>query len=63
MYTLEKVGFAFTLTIVFFALKFIFEYLYTYVVGPVVNKVHYTSKGKWARKYLHNLLFFASLFL
>ncbi|XP_052739040.1 very-long-chain 3-oxoacyl-CoA reductase-B [Bicyclus anynana] len=45
---LEKCGIVFLLFIVVFLLKCVIKLVYTYVIGPAVNKVDFKSKGKWA---------------
>ncbi|CAK1541705.1 unnamed protein product [Leptosia nina] len=45
---LEKLGLAFLIAVVFYIVKSIVNLVYTYIIGPVVNKVDFKSKGKWA---------------
>ncbi|KAJ2937376.1 hypothetical protein O0L34_g14240 [Tuta absoluta] len=46
--SLEKWGIAFLVFIVFYVVKLLFSVLYTYAIGPALNKVDFKSKGKWA---------------
>ncbi|KAI5638787.1 short chain dehydrogenase domain-containing protein [Phthorimaea operculella] len=46
--SLEKWGIAFLVFIVLYVVKFLFSVFYTYAIGPVLNKVDFKSKGKWA---------------
>lgn len=55
--SLEKLGIVFLVFLVVYLLKFVFSVLYTYALGPALNKVNFKTKGKWACK------FFSSLFL
>lgn len=32
--------------------KCLFDTIYTYAIGPVVNKVNFKDQGKWACEYL-----------
>lgn len=50
--SLEKIAIVLLLAILIYFVKLIFQIVYTYAIGPVVNKVDFKSKGKWARKYL-----------
>lgn len=47
---LEKFGIAFLVAIILYILNYVLQLVYTYVVGPAVNKVDFKSKGQWARK-------------
>lgn len=48
---LEKIAIVLLAAILLYFVKLIFKTVYTYAIGPVVNKVDFKSKGKWARKY------------
>ncbi|CAK1590233.1 unnamed protein product [Parnassius mnemosyne] len=45
---LEKLGITFLAAILFTILINVLKFVYTYVVGPTMNKVDFKSKGKWA---------------
>ncbi|CAG5022713.1 unnamed protein product [Parnassius apollo] len=45
---LEKFGIAFLVAIILYILNYVLQLVYTYVVGPAMNKVDFKSKGKWA---------------
>ncbi|XP_022115108.1 very-long-chain 3-oxoacyl-CoA reductase [Pieris rapae] len=45
---LEKLGLAFAVALLFYIVKCFVNVVYTYIIGPVVNKVDFKSKGKWA---------------
>lgn len=47
---LEKWGIIFLVFIIFYLLKFVFKVVYSYALGPSLNKVNFKSKGKWACK-------------
>ncbi|XP_038213363.1 very-long-chain 3-oxoacyl-CoA reductase-like [Zerene cesonia] len=46
--SLEKLGLAFLVGLLFYIVKCFVNVVYTYVIGPAVNKVDFKSKGKWA---------------
>lgn len=50
--SLEKLGCVFTLGLLLYMVKLIFGVIYTYALGPALNKVDFKSKGKWAREYI-----------
>ncbi|XP_004928860.2 very-long-chain 3-oxoacyl-CoA reductase [Bombyx mori] len=45
---LEKLGILFVAFFIFYCLKFLWHFLYTYAIGPAVHCVDFKSKGKWA---------------
>ncbi|XP_046963764.1 very-long-chain 3-oxoacyl-CoA reductase-B [Vanessa cardui] len=45
---LEKIGIFFLLVLLYYIVKCVVNLVYTYVIGPAVNKVDFKSKGKWA---------------
>ncbi|XP_063833079.1 very-long-chain 3-oxoacyl-CoA reductase [Ostrinia nubilalis] len=45
---LEKVAIALIVGAVFFLLRSIFRAVYTFAIGPLINKVDFKTKGKWA---------------
>lgn len=47
---LEKIAIAFLGASLSYVVYSLYKVLYTYIIGPVVNKVDYKAKGKWARK-------------
>lgn len=49
---LEKVSIALIMIALFFMLRSIFRVIYEFAIGPLVNKVDFKSKGKWACKYI-----------
>lgn len=48
---LEKLGLVFAVVLILYIVKFIIGVVYTYAIGPALNKVDFKSKGKWACKY------------
>lgn len=48
---LEKIGLVFLIGLLFYLVKSVVNLVYTYIIGPAVNKVDFKSKGKWACKY------------
>lgn len=58
---LHVTGLAFVVYCLVSFAKLIFDTLYTYAVGPVINKVNFKEQGKWACKCFHckpNILVF-----
>lgn len=49
--SLEKLGIVFAVSLVLYLVKFIFNVIYTYALGPALNNVDFKSKGKWACEY------------
>ncbi|CAH0713619.1 unnamed protein product, partial [Brenthis ino] len=45
---LEKMGLVFLIGLLFYLVKSVVNLVYTYIIGPAVNKVDFKSKGKWA---------------
>ncbi|OWR55138.1 very-long-chain 3-oxoacyl-CoA reductase [Danaus plexippus] len=45
---LEKFGIVFLIGLLYYVVKSVVNVFYTYIIGPVVNKVDFKSKGKWA---------------
>lgn len=45
---LETIGLICVAAIVFFVVKFVLNVIYSYALGPAINKVDFKSKGKWA---------------
>lgn len=45
---LEKLAFVLLFMVIFYCVKFVFSIVYTYAVGPIVNRVDFKLKGKWA---------------
>lgn len=60
---LEKVSIALIVIALFFILRSIFRAVYTFAIGPLINKVDFKSKGKWACKYFLTILRELQLFL
>lgn len=48
---LEKIAIVLLVAILGYFVKFILRIVYTYAVGPIINRVDFKSKGKWARTY------------
>ncbi|XP_050679651.1 very-long-chain 3-oxoacyl-CoA reductase [Leptidea sinapis] len=46
--SLEKLGLALLIGFVFYIVKCIVNLVYTFIIGPAINKVDFKSKGKWA---------------
>ncbi|XP_073948262.1 very-long-chain 3-oxoacyl-CoA reductase-like [Choristoneura fumiferana] len=45
---LSKFGIVALVVLAIWLVKFLFDVIYTYALGPAVNKVDFKSKGKWA---------------
>ena len=48
---LEKLGLSFAFFLIAVFIKITSSLLYTFVIGPAINKVDFKSKGKWACEY------------
>ncbi|XP_063368544.1 very-long-chain 3-oxoacyl-CoA reductase-B [Cydia amplana] len=48
MDALSKIGIIGLVLLAIWLVKFLFNVIFTYVIGPAVNKVDFKSKGKWA---------------
>ncbi|CAG9559231.1 unnamed protein product [Danaus chrysippus] len=45
---LEKFGIVFLIALLYYVVKSVVNVLYTYIIGPLVNKVDFKSQGRWA---------------
>lgn len=49
---LEKIGMMLITFVLLGIARFIVYAVYNHIIGPVINKVDFKSKGKWACEYL-----------
>lgn len=54
--SLEKIALSFLAILVVYLVRLLVKFVYIYVLGPVINKVDFKSKGKWAGKLTHLII-------